>query len=990
MVRTDEDDATTSREVSEDEGDYPAATTNPYKSLLDDTSFARCHKTTIPRGKAETFTRAMLMLGHGTPIWENPKVGDKIGISIGDVGMLSSNGYFEYCFNIFQPPTHPLQLNCPKNLEQLSPYPEASDIATTSMYFPPGTALTSKGVEMERHSNLPLDITFTVKAREGAIMVLPNGASRQDLISTTHIRDYIRKHALEWYSFFNDPSSILCPNGSLYVITGVDTSDAWGVACWPHLHTDTGNVAKIRYKPTEKRSWQNVDQMACRSSGGTDSKMAGSTHFIRGIKIAVNESAWIRHVLCDTPPSAIPFYHVLTVPTTGLRAQVQTYLDKKLRDPEKRKAMPTHVLFHPLDIILRYILAEVPTTEVALVDEGLWSSVADQSDGTVANITRLLIKIIEQHEIELGDGWTSLRPRAPSNDSKDTRKATWPSILMGAPARMKDAWCDKARSRIISRKVRMLFPVYNCYQAREDGKMDASYVCVKSGRVVFHGAWIQSSGPYRVYGTQEDDDASGSRSTLEDGQHRIPDSTTNPYKSLMKDTSFARCHTTSIPKGKGQSFVRAFHMLGYGTPIWNNPQRGEKFGLSIGDVGVLNSEGYFEYCFNIFKPATDPMQMTCPPDMDPLCPCPEDTDITTIPMYFDPGTTLISKGVEMTRHSTSPLDISFTVKSREGAIMVLPNGASRQDLISTGHIRDYVRKHALAWYSFLNDPSCIVCPNGTLYVITGVDTSDAWGVACSSESYTDKGTVAQIRYKPTEDRSWQDIVRMACLSSGGSSTRKAGGALFIRGIKVAVNETAWNNHVLFNRIPSAIPFYDVLMAPATGFRAKLQSYIAHKLTGPRKQEDPHTQVPTVDAALIDESVWSSVADQSDGTVGPVTRLLIKIIESHELELGDGYATLKPRSPSDDTKKPREGAHYDILAHIKKTFTHKARSTEVSRKIRKLFPGTPLTYEQLHVNSLTSPLIWRTLELEGLQSYANVIKSGDTENVEENLLQPVFL
>uniref|UniRef100_A0A8H7Y6S7 Uncharacterized protein n=1 Tax=Psilocybe cubensis TaxID=181762 RepID=A0A8H7Y6S7_PSICU len=457
-IMTDEDDATTSREVSEDEGDYPAATTNPYKSLLDDTSFARCHKTTIPRGKAETFTRAMLMLGHGTPIWENPKVGDKIGISIGDVGMLSSNGYFEYCFNIFQPPTHPLQLNCPKNLEQLSPYPEASDIATTSMYFPPGTALTSKGVEMERHSNLPLDITFTVKAREGAIMVLPNGASRQDLISTTHIRDYIRKHALEWYSFFNDPSSILCPNGSLYVITGVDTSDAWGVACWPHLHTDTGNVAKIRYKPTEKRSWQNVDQMACRSSGGTDSKMAGSTHFIRGIKIAVNESAWIRHVLCDTPPSAIPFYHVLTVPTTGLRAQVQTYLDKKLRDPEKRKAMPTHVLFHPLDIILRYILAEVPTTEVALVDEGLWSSVADQSDGTVANITRLLIKIIEQHEIELGDGWTSLRPRAPSNDSKDTRKATWPSILMGAPARMKDAWCDKARSRIISRKVRMLFP----------------------------------------------------------------------------------------------------------------------------------------------------------------------------------------------------------------------------------------------------------------------------------------------------------------------------------------------------------------------------------------------------------------------------------------------------------------------------------------------------------------------------------------------------
>ncbi|KAH9484553.1 hypothetical protein JR316_0004035 [Psilocybe cubensis] len=209
---------------------------HPYRAYLEDTSFARCHQTSITTCGAETYTRSLLMAGHGTPIWDpigdtnRPKHHLKSGVMIGDVGHVTVHGDFESYFNIFLPPDKELQLYCPENLEPLSPPLKPEEVKVQTNYFHPGTVLSSTGAEVTHMQESPLDLKFTIKARESGILILPDGASRTDLLpsSTTRIRDYVHKHAFEWYKFINGTKGlVICPNGSLCVVTGHDKAASW-------------------------------------------------------------------------------------------------------------------------------------------------------------------------------------------------------------------------------------------------------------------------------------------------------------------------------------------------------------------------------------------------------------------------------------------------------------------------------------------------------------------------------------------------------------------------------------------------------------------------------------------------------------------------------------------------------------------------------------------------------------------------------------------
>lgn len=90
---------------------------------------------------------------------------------------------------------------------------------------------------------------------------------------------------------------------------------------------------------------------------------------------------------------------------------------------------------------------------------------------------------------------------------------------------------------------------------------------------------------------------------------------------------------------------------GHGFPLWvpspnlNLHLTYRRHGVSIGDVGILTPFGAFDFLFNIFKPADDPINAAAPPGFQPLTSSrPNLTDTQRYP-YFNEGVHIASQSI---------------------------------------------------------------------------------------------------------------------------------------------------------------------------------------------------------------------------------------------------------------------------------------------------------------------------------------------------------
>lgn len=143
---------------------YKGSSTHPYRSLMEDITFPRCHLMATPQNDPGTYARALSTLGHGIALWDAIGSTSRLrmrkhiqtGINIGDVGYLHpGEGEFVYLFNIFSHPSDEIQVECPCDFTPL-PRPASENIIKTETYFPPDTILTSKGVSVSRLAASPL------------------------------------------------------------------------------------------------------------------------------------------------------------------------------------------------------------------------------------------------------------------------------------------------------------------------------------------------------------------------------------------------------------------------------------------------------------------------------------------------------------------------------------------------------------------------------------------------------------------------------------------------------------------------------------------------------------------------------------------------------------------------------------------------------------------------------------------------------------------
>ncbi|KAF9555589.1 hypothetical protein CPC08DRAFT_642657, partial [Agrocybe pediades] len=230
----------------------------------------------------------------GSPLWipeppyNLPTQYQLKGASIGDVGVLSPSGSFDFFFNICYPSDDPINSGgVPKGFKSLDPPLNNLNIRRVQE-FDSGSYVASESIEISRrqYRDSPqvlqlllfyraADLVFESSAAEGAILTMPKGAHSEDVTGTRRLRGYIAEHIESWYKFVVGVRDCDAENGDILLVTGCDKTDSWGVASF----VKSSEAVKLRFQPVESGhsyKWE--------YSGSFDARTGPNTRTIEGIR----------------------------------------------------------------------------------------------------------------------------------------------------------------------------------------------------------------------------------------------------------------------------------------------------------------------------------------------------------------------------------------------------------------------------------------------------------------------------------------------------------------------------------------------------------------------------------------------------------------------------------------------------------------------------------------------------------------------------------
>ncbi|THU94904.1 hypothetical protein K435DRAFT_667411, partial [Dendrothele bispora CBS 962.96] len=182
------------------------------------------------------------------------------------------------------------------------------------------------------------------------------------------------------------------------------------------------------------------------------------------------------------------------------------------------------------------------------------------------------------------------------------------------------------------------------------------------------------------------------------------------------------------------------HQHGY--PLWKPkpyeslPEIYRMTGTRLGDVGRITQDGHFHFLFNVLAPADDPVnEGGVPTDFEPL-----EFDMKKVLKEDDchkPGDPIFTMGKKQygigadvsTQLAGTPAEggggIEFKFEVNRGALLLLPNGATRVDVETIIPFRQYAYQNCEKWYRFAENRG-IEVENGSLYFVTGFDKTNSW------------------------------------------------------------------------------------------------------------------------------------------------------------------------------------------------------------------------------------------------------------------------
>ncbi|KAF5319360.1 hypothetical protein D9619_008671 [Psilocybe cf. subviscida] len=189
------------------------------------------------RESPDVYVNCLLTTTRGYPLWipspnmSLPTLNRKLGVSIGDVGVLTPEGGFSFLFNIFHDADHPINaaVRLPGAFVPFTPAVTQGD-TERFVEWNAGSFLADESI-IRVDDGTDRSITkIEATGREGAVLMIPEDIVTEKLQITTPLRDYVDEYRLEWYSFVKHTLRRDIANGDLRVVYGCRKSSGFGIA----------------------------------------------------------------------------------------------------------------------------------------------------------------------------------------------------------------------------------------------------------------------------------------------------------------------------------------------------------------------------------------------------------------------------------------------------------------------------------------------------------------------------------------------------------------------------------------------------------------------------------------------------------------------------------------------------------------------------------------------------------------------------------------
>ncbi|THV06077.1 hypothetical protein K435DRAFT_44087 [Dendrothele bispora CBS 962.96] len=357
----------------------------------------------IPLNQSDSnlYTRLLLPKGHGYPLWipetdtNLPVEYRRYGTRIGDVGIVTDDGGFDYLFNICLPANDPVNKGrVPRDFEPLD---TSLDIRNNPTRFKPGADISSSFIKKSRtgETQESSTYTFTPSREEGAVLVLPEGGSRSDLRNQGEFRRYAAQNATSWYQFVNATLGWDISNGSMYLVTGCDKTSSWGNAVISNLSGAGGDVTmEFGPKPSSTSNNNNgasdegrgqfiwlKDGPAASVRYGPDEaeadagRQANQCIFIRGFRVCVSPAIF-----------------------------ADSFRKSNAEDVSSAHVVRKPQAYHPSAVVNEFIFTKTSGIDVVLAHDEQWPSLMNENDTIIPEDEELIRRTFTKFNLVIENG----------------------------------------------------------------------------------------------------------------------------------------------------------------------------------------------------------------------------------------------------------------------------------------------------------------------------------------------------------------------------------------------------------------------------------------------------------------------------------------------------------------------------------------------------------------------------------------------------------
>ncbi|EDR00082.1 uncharacterized protein LACBIDRAFT_314820 [Laccaria bicolor S238N-H82] len=386
------------------------------------------------------YVEHMLPYRYGFPLWfPQPKSSlpieyQKHGIDIGDVGLITADGSFEYLFNIWRPRDDPLN---PQDLpDDFDTFQRPLRRVSGQDVFDPCSALCSGAIKFDTNLD-SCEFSLACDCDQGAILCSPEGSYNEDLDNELDVESLILQSAESWYAYALRRGGRLARN-QLYFVTGHMKTSSWGIATYDRFMPAPYNVLKFgKAKSPSSRAyvWKETGRATARTGPSLDPTLPrdqfrkNQTLFVRGFKIALSPDAWVTASRRSSVKSEDDSPRVLDAASLfGSRRQnttagsssghgyrppgsgTQDSWSLSSMGPSLQSYPPRAEFFHPSDVINELLLEMNPGARVVLTHDKNWFSLVHQDDITLPPATTLHARLVEHFELNCRNGAAVLAP----------------------------------------------------------------------------------------------------------------------------------------------------------------------------------------------------------------------------------------------------------------------------------------------------------------------------------------------------------------------------------------------------------------------------------------------------------------------------------------------------------------------------------------------------------------------------------------------------